>query len=60
MTRKQVGEERVYLTYIFKLLFITEGSQEQEIKQYRNLETGTDAEAMEGYFLVSCSQGMFS
>jgi hypothetical protein len=28
MTKKQVGEERVYLTYTFTLLFITKGSQD--------------------------------
>ena len=27
MTKKQVGEERVYLTYTSILLFITEGTQ---------------------------------
>jgi hypothetical protein len=27
MTKKQVGEERVYLTYTSTLLFITKGSQ---------------------------------
>jgi hypothetical protein len=28
MTKKQVGEERVYSAYISKLLFITKGSQD--------------------------------
>jgi hypothetical protein len=28
MTKKQVGEERVYSAYISTLLFITEGSQD--------------------------------
>jgi hypothetical protein len=28
MTKKQVGEQRVYSAYIFTLLFITEGSQD--------------------------------
>jgi hypothetical protein len=28
MTKKQVGEERVYLAYTSKLLFITKGSQD--------------------------------
>ena len=29
MTKKQVGEERVYLAYTSALLFITEGSQDR-------------------------------
>ena len=29
MTKKQVGEERIYLTYTSALLFITEGSQDR-------------------------------
>jgi hypothetical protein len=28
MTKKQVGEERVYSAYTFMLLFITKGSQD--------------------------------
>jgi hypothetical protein len=28
MTKKQVGEERVYSAYAYILLFITEGSQD--------------------------------
>jgi hypothetical protein len=44
MTKKQVGEERVYSAYTSMLLFITKGSQ----------ETGADAEAMEGCFLLAC------
>ena len=42
MTKKQVGEERVYSAYTSTLLFITKGSLD------RNLGAGADAEAMEG------------
>jgi hypothetical protein len=31
MTKEQVGEERVYSTYTFTLLFITKGSQDWNI-----------------------------
>jgi hypothetical protein len=33
MTKKQVGEERVYSAYISTLLFITEGNQDWNKKQ---------------------------
>ena len=51
MTKKQVGEERVYLAYTSILLFIT--------KEIRTLtqagqEKGADTEAMEGYSLLAC------
>jgi hypothetical protein len=35
MTKKQVGEERVYSAYTFILLFITKGSSGLELKQVR-------------------------
>jgi hypothetical protein len=44
MTKKQVGEERVYSAYTSSLLFITKGGQ----------EAGADAEAMEGCCLLAC------
>jgi hypothetical protein len=48
MTKKLVGEERVYSAYISILLFITKevrtGTQAGE-------EAGADAEAMEGCYL---------
>jgi hypothetical protein len=37
MTKKQVGEERVYSAYTSTLLFITKGSQ-LELKQVRKQE----------------------
>jgi hypothetical protein len=51
MTKKQVGEERVYLAYTSLLLFIT--------KEVRNgtqagQEAGAVAEAMEGHSLLTC------
>ena len=49
MTKKQTGEERVYLVYIsISLRVIKEAGTGQKLKQGRNLEAGTDAEAMEG------------
>jgi len=50
MTKKQVGEERVYSAYTSSLLFITKGSQDWNSGQ----EAETDAEAMEGCFLLAC------
>ena len=44
MTKKQVGEERVYLAYTSTLLFITKAGQ----------EAGAEAEAMEKYYLLAC------
>jgi hypothetical protein len=44
MTKKQVGEERVYLAYTSILLFIT--------------KAGADAEAMEGCSLLVCLLGL--
>jgi hypothetical protein len=39
MTRKQVGEERVYSAYTSRLLFITKGSQDwMELKQVTKQE----------------------
>jgi hypothetical protein len=38
MTKKQVGEERVYSAYISTLLFIPKGSQGLELKQVRKQE----------------------
>jgi hypothetical protein len=48
MTKKQVGEKRVYLAYDSISLFFIKGSQG------RNLEAGADAEAMERYCLLAC------
>jgi hypothetical protein len=44
MTKKQVGEERIYSAYTSTLLFITKGGQ----------EAGDDTEAMEGCSLLAC------
>jgi hypothetical protein len=55
VTKRQVGEERVYSAYTCTLLFITKGSFGQELKQGRNLEAGADAEAMEECCLLDCS-----
>jgi hypothetical protein len=56
MTKKQVGEERVYLAYTSILLFITKGSQDRNSRS-KNLEwecgAGADAEAMEGCYWLA-------
>jgi hypothetical protein len=57
MTKKQVGEERVYSVYTSTLLFITKRKSRQELTQGRNLEAGADAEAMEGCCLLACFPG---
>jgi hypothetical protein len=38
MTKKQLGEERVYSAYTSILLFITKGSQDWNLKQVRKQE----------------------
>ena len=54
MTKKQVGEERIYLAYTYILQFAIEGSQDRNSKQDRILEAEADAEAMEGRCLLAC------
>jgi hypothetical protein len=51
MTKKQVGEERVYLAYTSILLFIT---KEVRTGTQAGQKAGADAEAMEGCSLLSC------
>jgi hypothetical protein len=51
MTKKQVGEERVYLAYTSILLFIT---KEVRTGTQARQEAGADAEATEGCSLLSC------
>jgi hypothetical protein len=51
MTKKQVGEERVYPAYTSMLLFITKGSQDWKSSRSG---AGADAEAMEECFLLAC------
>jgi hypothetical protein len=45
MTKKQVGEEKVYLAYTSILLFIT---KEVRTRTQADQEAGADAEATEG------------
>jgi hypothetical protein len=52
MTKKQVGEERVYSAYTSIALFIT---KEVRTGTQAGQKVGADAEAMEGYFLLACS-----
>jgi hypothetical protein len=51
MTKKQVGEERVYSAYTSILLFIT---KEARTGTQAGQEAGADAEAMEGCSLLAC------
>ena len=51
MTKKQVGEERVYSAYTSILLFIT---KEVRTGTQAGQEAGADAEAMEGCSLLAC------
>jgi hypothetical protein len=51
MTKKQVGEERVYSAYTSTLLFIT---KEVRTGTQAGQEAGADAEAMEGCCLLAC------
>jgi hypothetical protein len=51
MTKKQVGEERVYSAYTSILLFIT---KEVRTGTQTGQEAGADAEAMEGCSLLAC------
>jgi hypothetical protein len=50
MTKKQVGEEKVYSAYTSTLLFTTKVRTETQAGQ----EAGADAEAMEGCCLLAC------
>ena len=50
MTKKQVGEERVYLAYT-SMLFIT---KEVRTGTQAGQKAGADAEAMEGCSLLAC------
>jgi hypothetical protein len=50
MTKKQVGEERIYLAYTSILLFI---AKEVRTGTQTGQEAGADAEAMEECFLLA-------
>jgi hypothetical protein len=51
MTRKQIGEERVYSAYTSILLFIT---KEVRTGTQAGKKAEADAEAMEGCSLLAC------
>jgi hypothetical protein len=51
MTKKQVGEERVYSTYTSTLLFIT---KDVRTGTQAGQEAGADAQAMEECSLLAC------
>jgi hypothetical protein len=57
MTKRQVGEERVYSAYTSILLFI---SKEVKTGTQANQKAGADAEAMEGCSLLACFPGLLS
>jgi hypothetical protein len=50
ITKKQVGEERVYSAFTSIMLFITKGSQDWT---QAGQEAGADVEAMEGWMLLT-------
>jgi hypothetical protein len=52
MTKRQVGEEKVYSAYTFILLFIT---KEVRTGTQAGQKAGADAEAMERCSLLACS-----
>jgi hypothetical protein len=52
MTKKQVGEERIYSAYTSILLFIT---KEVRTGTQASMKAGPDAKAMEGCSLLTCS-----
>jgi hypothetical protein len=52
MTKKQVGEERVYSAYTSMLLFIT---KEVRTGTQAGQKAGADEEAIEGCYLLACS-----
>ena len=52
--QKQLGEERVYFSLHFHITGQHGGKSGQELKQWRNLEAGADAEAVEGCYLLAC------
>jgi hypothetical protein len=51
MTKKQIGEQRVYSAYTSILLFIT---KEVRTRTQASQKAGADAEAMEGCSLLAC------
>jgi hypothetical protein len=51
MTKKQLGEERVYSSYTSTLLFIT---KKVRTGAKASQEAGADAEALEECFLLAC------
>jgi hypothetical protein len=57
MTKKQVGEGRVYSAYTSTLLFIT---KEVRTGTQAGQEAGADAEAMEGCSLLACLSSLLS
>jgi hypothetical protein len=51
--QKQVGDQRFYLAYISKSLFLIEGSQDGN-SEGRDLEAGADAKAAEECCSLAC------
>lgn len=52
--KKASRGRKSYLAYSSILLFISKKKSGPEIKQSSNLEAGTVAEVMEGYYLMTC------
>ena len=57
MTKKQVGEERVYSAYTSSLLFITKGGQDWNSSRsgYRSWFRGHERMLLTGLLLLACS-----
>lgn len=56
--QKQLGEESVFIIIHFQVTVPHWRNLGQELKQGRNQEAGTDAEAMEGCFFMTLSPGL--
>jgi hypothetical protein len=54
MTKKQVGDKRVYSAYTSHIAVHHQKKSGQELTQGKKLETGADAEAMKECCLLAC------
>jgi hypothetical protein len=54
MTKKQVGEERVYSACISTLLYCCSSLKEVRTATQAGQEAGADAEAMKSCYLLAC------
>jgi hypothetical protein len=59
MTKKQVGEEKIYSAYISTLLFSTKGSQDFKQVKKQELMQRPWRVLLTGLFLLACSACLF-